>query len=203
MAIVAVGFMLFNLAARVPRIALGTDKIKGSECIDYVQRGLAAGYRMIDTAQAYGNEEDIGKAIRGSGIPRKQLFVTTKLATGYMKNPSTFKEATDSAKGSLDRLGIEYVDTILIHHPGDDAADPSAAGCRRVTWQALEELVQEGCVKNIGVSNFEAPHILDMRNYAKILPCVNQIEVLNLHSRGSRWLTQYTASPMVSAAKAS
>ena len=176
--------MLFNLATRAPRIALGTDKINGSKCIDYIQRGLAAGYRMIDTAQAYGNEEEIGKAIRSSGIPRKQVFVTTKIATGFKKNPSSFKEAADSARGSFSRLGLEYIDTILIHHPGDDAADPSAAVCRRMTWQALEELVLEGCVKSIGVSNFDASHILEMRHYARIPPCVNQLEVPNLHSRG-------------------
>lgn len=176
--------MFFNLATRVARIALGTDKINGSECIDYIERGLAAGYRMIDTAQVYKNEEEIGKAIRSSSTPRKQVFVTTKIATGFMKNPSSFKEAADSARGSLIRLGLEYVDMILIHHPGDDAADPSAAVCRQMTWQALEELVLEGCVKNIGVSNFNASHIQEMRHYARIPPRVNQLEVLTLHFGG-------------------
>ena len=176
--------MLFNLATRAPRIILGTDKIKGSECVDYIQQGLAVGYRMIDTAQVYRNEEYIGKAIRSSSIPRKKVFVTTKIATGFKKNPSSLKEATESARGSFDRLGIEYIDMILIHHPGDDTNDPSAADCRRVTWQGLEELVLEGYVKNIGVSNFDASHILEMRHYAKIPPCVNQLEVPDFDSKG-------------------
>ncbi|KAH8719306.1 putative aldo-keto reductase [Phaeosphaeriaceae sp. PMI808] len=169
--------MLSNLATRAPRIALGTDKVNGSECIDYIRRGLAAGYRMIDTAQVYRNETEIGEAIRNSSIPREQVFVTTKIATGFKKNPGSFKEAVDSARGSITRLGLEYVDTILIHHPGDDAADPLAAICRRMTWQALEELVLEGCVKNIGVSNFNTSHISEMQHYARVLPCINQIEL--------------------------
>lgn len=172
--------MFPNLAARASRLALGTEKINGFECIDYIQRGLAAGYRMIDTAQVYRNEAEVGKAIRDFGIPRKQVHVTTKIALGFKKNPGSFKEAIELARGSIIKLGLEYIDTILIHHPGDDATDPSAAECRRVTWQALEGLVFKGCVKNIGVSNFDAPHILEMRHYAKIPPYVNQLEVLNL-----------------------
>jgi diketogulonate reductase-like aldo/keto reductase len=194
--------MLSSLAARAPRIVLGTEKVNGFECIDYIQRGLAAGYRMIDTAQVYKNEKEVGEAIRSSGIPREQVRVTTKIAAGFKKNPSSLREAKDSARGSLAKLGLEYVDTILIHHPGDDATDPSAADCRRITWQALESLVSEGIVKNIGVSNFGASHILEMRNYAKIAPYLNQVEVLSLHSRVSLRLTPSTASSMVSAAQA-
>jgi diketogulonate reductase-like aldo/keto reductase len=173
--------MLSNFAAQAPRMALGTEKVYGFDCIDYIRRGLAAGYRMIDTAQVYKNEEEVGKAIRNSGIPRTQVHVTTKIAAGFKKNPSSLQEATDSARGSLMKLGLEYVDTILIHHPGDDAADASAADCRRITWQALEGLVSKGLVKNIGVSNFDVSHILEMRHYAKIPPYINQLEVLNPH----------------------
>jgi diketogulonate reductase-like aldo/keto reductase len=180
------GLMLSNLATRAPRIALGTEKVNGFECIDYIQRALAAGYRMIDTAQVYKNEEEVGIAMRNSGVARKQVHVTTKIAAGFKKNPSSLQEATESARGSLVKLGLEYVDTILIHHPGDDAADPSAADCRRVTWQALEGLVSRGIVENIGVSNFDTSHILEMRHYAKIPPYLNQLEVLDLHSRAGR-----------------
>lgn len=169
--------MLLKPATRVPRIVLGTDKVKGLDCFDYIQRGLAAGYRKIDTAQVYENEEEIGRAIRGCGIPRAQILVTTKIAAGFKKNPSSWQEATYSAQRSLGRLGLGYIDTVLIHHPGDDTADPSAADCRRATWQALEEQVVEGYVKNIGVSNFSASHILEMRQYASIRPCVHQLEV--------------------------
>jgi diketogulonate reductase-like aldo/keto reductase len=171
--------MIFKLARSTPRIALGTDKVNGAACIEYVQRGLKAGYRMIDTAQVYKNEEDIGKAVRSSGIPREQIFVATKIAGGFKKNPSSLRDAIDSVQGSVDRLGLNYVDAILIHHPGDDSADPSAAFCRRTTWEALERSLLAGHVKQIGVSNFNAAHILEMRQYAKTRPFVNQLEVPN------------------------
>jgi diketogulonate reductase-like aldo/keto reductase len=169
--------MLLKPATRVPRIVLGTDKVKGLDCIDYIRQGLAAGYRKIDTAQVYENEEEIGRAIRSSGIPRAQVVVTTKIAAGFKKNPSSWQEATQSVQRSLGRLGLEYIDTFLIHHPGDDAVDPSAADRRCTTWQALEEQVKEGYVKNIGVSNFNVSQILEMRQYASIRPCVHQVEV--------------------------
>jgi len=196
--------MPLNITARASRIALGTAKINGPECVDYIQRGLAAGYRMIDTAQVYGNEGEIGNAIRSSGIPREQVFVTTKIAAAFKKNPKSVKEGVDSGRESLSRLGLECIDTILIHHPGDDAVDPSAAFCRRMTWQALEVLVLDGHVRNIGVSNFSSSHIQEMRHYARIPPCVNQLEVgASTDSIIFCWLTQLTASSMVSAAPAS
>lgn len=158
-------------------IALGTEKVSGFECINYVQRGLAAGYRMIDTAQVYRNEEEIGKAVRKSSIPRENIFVINKISSGFKKNPSSPKEASDSARASIDRLGLSYVDLFLIHQPGNDE-DDTAADARRVTWQALEDLVEEGIVKSIGVSNYTAEHILELRQFAKIYPPrVNQLEL--------------------------
>src|ERR1700712_3201282 len=108
-----------KLNIKIPRIALGTDKISGSECVEYIQRGLAAGYRMIDTAAVYDNEEAIGLAVRVSGIPRRQVFVTTKITTGFKKNPEMRREAVTLAQKSCRRLGLDYVDAVLIHHPGD------------------------------------------------------------------------------------
>jgi diketogulonate reductase-like aldo/keto reductase len=171
--------MLFKTVSLAPRIILGTDKIRGFQCTQYIQQGLAAGYRMIDTAQAYQNEEEIGVAISTSGISRQEVAVTTKISAGFRKNPSSFRDAIDCTRGSLTRLGLDYIDTVLIHHPGDADTDTLAADYRRVTWQALEELVLEGTVRNIGVSNFNMSQILEMREYATVKPCINQIEVLN------------------------
>jgi diketogulonate reductase-like aldo/keto reductase len=168
--------MLHKLAPLSSRIVLGTDKISGPACIDYIHRGLSAGYRTIDTAQVYNNEAEIGEAVRSSTVPRNHVFVTTKISSGFKKNPRTFKQAVELARTSIERLGLDYVDLFLIHHPGDDA-DPSAAESRRATWAALESLREEGCVRDVGVSNFSAGHILEMGPYARVLPSVNQIEV--------------------------
>jgi diketogulonate reductase-like aldo/keto reductase len=169
--------MLHKLAKSPPRIALGTDKVHGASCVEYIRRGLEAGYRMIDTAQVYKNEEAIGEAVRSSGVPRDKIFITTKIASGFRKNPSTLKEALDSVQDSVRRLELDYVDAVLIHHPGDDAADPSAALCRRTTWEALEQSKIAGQVKEIGISNFNAAHIAEMRQYAILRPSFIQMEV--------------------------
>jgi diketogulonate reductase-like aldo/keto reductase len=169
--------MLSGLITRNVRTTLGTDKVKGSQCIEYVQRGLAAGYRSIDTAQVYMNEKAIGQAIRESSISREQVHVTTKISAGFKRNPRSFGEVRDSVRGSLEKLKLGYVDTILIHHPGDDVTDPEAANRRQTTWQGLEMMVGEGQVRSIGVSNFDISHLRTMKQYARMLPTVNQIEV--------------------------
>ncbi|KAH7355971.1 aldo-keto reductase [Pyrenochaeta sp. MPI-SDFR-AT-0127] len=169
--------MLSGLITRNCRITLGTDKVNGFQCIEYVQRGLAAGYRSIDTAQVYMNEEAIGQAIRRSSVSREQVHVTTKISTGFKRNPSSFDEVRDLVGASLTRLGLGYVDTILIHHPGDDVADSGAVDRCRTTWQGLEAMVEEGQVRSIGVSNFDVSHLHKMNQYARMLPTVNQIEL--------------------------
>ncbi|OTB07260.1 hypothetical protein M426DRAFT_86193 [Hypoxylon sp. CI-4A] len=155
-----------------PSISLGTDKLRGNKCIEAVSSGLGAGYRIIDTAQAYGNEDAIGEAIQKSNVPREEISVVTKISSRFLKNPDSFQEAYDSALASIRRLGLSYVDLFLIHAPGDSAES------RKVTWQALERLVEEGSIKDIGVSNYGAKHIMEMEEYAKIYPpSVNQIEL--------------------------
>jgi diketogulonate reductase-like aldo/keto reductase len=165
-----------RLTKRAASIALGTEKVLGPSCISYIQQGLSAGYRTIDTAQVYQNESEIGQAIRSSSIPRHEIYITNKISSGFKKNPTSVKEATDSARASIERLGT-YVDLFLIHQPGDDA-DAMAKANRRVTWQALEGLVKEGSVMRIGVSNYTEQHILELREDAETYPPeVNQLEV--------------------------
>lgn len=172
--------MLSRCIGQNNRIILGTDKVKGPRCVDYIHRALGIGYRRIDTAQVYMNEKDIGYAVRNSSIPREQVRITTKISAGFKQNPSSFEEAVDSVQTSLARLGLDYIDAILIHHPGDDILDATAPHCRKVTWQAMEALALKGKVKTIGISNFDIPHIQEMQQYATIPPTINQIEVYPL-----------------------
>ncbi|KAI0204012.1 Aldo/keto reductase [Astrocystis sublimbata] len=153
-------------------IAVGTDKLHGKDCVDAILASLAAGYRSIDTAQAYGNEENIGEALRQSDIPRGEINVSTKISDGFCSNPSDTDRAYESALASIRRLGVSSVDLFLVHAPGtDDEA-------RRATWQALERLVDEGFAKSIGVSNYGEKHLIELRAYARFWPPkVNQIEL--------------------------
>lgn len=159
------------------RITIGTDKVRGRACTEYVQQALAAGYRQIDTAQAYENEEAIGTAIQRSLVTREEVCITTKISAGFKQNPCSVEEATAQSKRSLKLLGLDYVDKILIHHPGDDVANLEAARNRRVTWQALEAMLGKGYARSIGVSNYDVAHLNEMKQYARVLPTVNQIEV--------------------------
>lgn len=179
-------------------VVLGTDKLRGSDCIDAITTGLAAGYRRIDTAQAYGNEKEIGEAIRRSSIPRDQISVATKISSGFCQNPGSFQEAYESARASIRRLDVSYVDLILVHAPGSNVE------ARRVTWHALERLVREGLVKDIGVSNYGMEHIMEMEDYSSLPPRVNQLEVNFEHRlipllivQNSRWADSIAASSLV------
>ena len=119
----------------------------------------------------------LGKLSEGRQSPRENIFVINKISSGFKRNPGSLKEAYDSARTSIDRLGLSYVDLFLIHQPGNDD-DDAAADARRVTWQALEDLVEEGRVKSIGVSNYTTKHILELSQFAKLYPPrVNQLEV--------------------------
>ncbi len=152
-------------------IVLGTHGLHGTACINAVLSGLEAGHRHIDTAQSYGNEEEVGNAIERSPIPRTEITVTTKISTPSRGNPKTFEEAYDSARASLDRMRLSYIDIFLIHAPGYEAS------ARRVTWQALERLVEDGMIRSIGVSNYGIKYLLEMDNFTKIRPQIIQNEV--------------------------
>ena len=152
-------------------IVLGTYGLHGSTCVNAILNGLEAGQRSIDTAQSYGNEEEFGRAIERSPIPRSEIIVTTKISTPSRANPKTFEEAYNPAQASLSRLKRSYVDICLIHAPGHDTS------ARCVTWEALKRLVEEGIVKTIGVSNYGVCHLLEMDDYANIPPQIIQSEV--------------------------
>ncbi len=150
----------------IPRLGLGVWQVKdGDEAVDSVKWALETGYRLIDTAAAYKNEASVGEGIRQSGIPRDEIFVTTKLWNadqGYESTLQAFDE-------SLAKLQLDYVDLYLIHWPVE--------GKYKDSWRAMEEIYQIGRAKAIGVSNFHEHHIEDLLTTAKIVPMVDQIEI--------------------------
>lgn len=159
----------------MPRVGLGVWKAgKGEETVNAVEWALAAGYRLIDTAAIYGNEEEVGEGIRRSGVPRGEIFVTTKLW-----NDDQGYETTLAAIGrSLQKLRMGYVDLYLIHWPSPDFRldHPERENKRRETWKAMEEIRDSGKARSIGVSNYTIDHVKEMDGYARIPPAANQIE---------------------------
>lgn len=153
--------------ARIPSLGLGVYKCrKGRETYESVRSALELGYRHIDTAAWYRNEQDVGRAMADSGIARDQLFVTTKLWVaqwGYTK-------ATAAVIESTKKLGVSYIDLLLLHAPGD-------RDTRAETWRALEDLQMQGVVRDIGVSNFGPAHLDKLSETARVRPAVNQIEL--------------------------
>jgi diketogulonate reductase-like aldo/keto reductase len=164
-----------NNGRHIPTVGFGVWRVADHEAAQAVTLALDAGYRLIDTAKVYGNEAGVGKAIRESNIPREEIFVTTKLWNTDQGYDTTLKAIDESLK----QLGLDYVDLYLMHWPF--AAKPSEIvgtppNKRKETWKAMEEILQSGKAKAIGVSNFTIKHLEEMKNYATVMPAVNQIE---------------------------
>lgn len=149
----------------MPRLGLGVWKTTpGAETREAVAHALKVGYRLIDTATLYRNEEDVGAAIRSSGVPRDEIFVTTKVWNDDQGYDSTLRAFESSRR----RLAVEVIDLYLIHWP--------VAGRRLETWKALEKLQREGSCRSIGVSNFSAAHLDELRTASRTPPVVDQVE---------------------------
>jgi diketogulonate reductase-like aldo/keto reductase len=158
--------VLLRSGARLPRVGLGVYQARrGVETRAAVREALARGYRHIDTARIYGNEADVGAALRESGVPREQVFITTKL----WNEDQGYDSALRAFDVSLQRLSLQYVDLYLLHWP--------VPGRRLDSWRALEKLRADGRARSIGVSNFMVPHLEELVARAKIVPDVNQIEI--------------------------
>ena len=138
------------------------------ECKNSVLYALEQGYRMIDTAMAYGNEDEVGQAIRESGIPREEIFVVTKLRRPHS---NSYEETIERCQQSLENLGLDYMDLYLVHAPPEDP------DTRAPVWQGMEKCLANGWTRSIGVSNYGAHHLDAMRSYASLLPSVNQVEI--------------------------
>ena len=147
--------------ARLPLLGLGIWQVpNGRECIDAVRWALELGYRHIDTAQAYGNEESVGQGLRESGVPREQVFITTKF------NPAR-RDPVAEVERSLERLGVEHVDLYIVHWP---KGGPTWA------WPGMERARELGHARSIGVSNFDATELQQVLAAASIAPAVNQVQ---------------------------
>ena len=157
--------LTLNDGHRIPLFGFGTYQIaNGGRCLRAVAHALDLGYRHIDTAALYGNEEDVGRAVRESGIAREQIFVTTKLWNA----DQGYASALEAFERSLDRLGLDYVDLYLIHWP-----EP---GRRRDSWRALQEIRRRGRCRSIGVSNYTIAHLEELLSEAEVVPANNQVE---------------------------
>jgi 2,5-diketo-D-gluconate reductase A len=159
----AIPTVKLNNGVQMPMLGFGTNTLTGEVGERSVFDAISVGYRSIDTAHVYGNEEVVGAAIKRSGVDRKELFVTSKLWVDFAGYESTKK----AFQTSIDKLGTEYLDLYLIHRPRGDV---------KGSWQAMEELNKAGKIKAIGISNFEPDQLADLMSYAKIKPVINQIE---------------------------
>lgn len=159
----------------IPVLALGTWFIDDDKVEEAVKSAVKLGYRHIDTAQAYGNEQGVGKGIRSCGVPREQIFVTSKIAAEY----KTYEEAAASIDRSLANMGLDYIDMMIIHSPQpwdkvNQSEDHYVEG-NRAAWRALEDAYKAGKLRVIGVSNFLQEDIENLWETAEIKPMVNQV----------------------------
>lgn len=149
---------------KIPAIGFGTWEVKPSDTVIAVKQAIEAGYRLVDTAKIYGNEKEVGEAVRSAEVPRDALFVTTKVWNedqGY----DTTREAFET---SMEKLGLDYLDLYLIHWP--------ATARRADSWRAMRDMNDEGLIKAIGVSNFTVRHLEELKADSMPVPHVNQVE---------------------------
>jgi 2,5-diketo-D-gluconate reductase A len=155
----------------IPQLGLGVFLVEPGETERIVSEALEVGYRHIDTAKVYENEAEVGRAIAKSGIPRDELFITTKLWNSDQEDPQAAFDA------SMDRLGLERVDLYLIHWPVPEAGTALGA------WKGLIDIAATGRATTIGVSNFEIPHLQQLLDETDVVPAVNQVELHPFHQR--------------------
>jgi 2,5-diketo-D-gluconate reductase A len=155
-----------NNGVEIPQLGFGVFQIEPADTEKATLDALEVGYRHIDTAEMYGNEKEVGLAVRGSGLKREDIFVTSKLNNGFHAHDAALK----AFDGTLEALGLDYLDLFLIHWP------LPAVGDFVETWKALEEIHKTGRVRAIGVSNFQPDHIRRLLDQTDTVPAVNQIE---------------------------
>lgn len=170
---------LYN-SVKVPILGYGVYQVDPAECERCVSDALRVGYRSIDTAQSYFNEEQVGQAIAKSGLPRNEIFLTTKVWIEHYGYEGAMASVLDSMK----KLRTDYLDLVLLHQPFSDYYG---------AYRALEDLYDKGTVRAIGVSNFEPDRLVDLVSFARIKPMVNQVEAHPLHQQteAKRWMDKY------------
>ena len=170
---------LYN-GVRMPMLGYGVYQVTKDECERCVLDALSVGYRHIDTAQSYFNEEEVGAAIRKSGVPREEIFITSKVWIEHYG----YEECRASVLESMRKLGVDYIDLMLLHQPFGDYYG---------AYRALEDLYDEGKLRAIGISNFYPDRMVDIASFARIKPMVNQIEThpLNQRVEDHKWMEKY------------
>ena len=173
-------YVTLSNGVKMPQLGYGVYQVTKEECERCVLDALKAGYRAIDTAQSYFNEEEVGTTIQKSGVPREEIFLTSKVWIEHYG----YEECKKSVYESLKKLKTDYIDLMLLHQP---FADYYGA------WRALEELYEEGKLRAIGISNFYPDRMVDIASFARIRPMVNQIEIHphNQQNQALEWNTKY------------
>lgn len=160
-----------NNGVKIPAVGFGVFQIQDADTTQQVvEEAIKTGYRLIDTAEAYGNEEAVGKAIKASDVPREELFITTKAFIQHM----SYDGAKEAFAESLKKLDLDYIDLYLLHQPVGDTFG---------AWRALEELYKTGKIRAIGVSNFKNDQIANLSLFNEVVPAVNQVEVHVFHQK--------------------
>ena len=164
-------YIILNNGVKMPKVGFGVYQVTDqNECRQAVLDAIDVGYRLIDTAQAYGNEEAVGNAIQRCGVPREELFITTKVwITNY-----GYDQTKASVEASLKKMQLDYLDLVLLHQPFNDYYG---------AYQALVDLYKEGKIKAIGVSNFYPDRLVDMAIFSEVTPAINQVEVNVFHQQ--------------------
>lgn len=164
-----------NNGVEIPKLGLGTWFIDDADVADAVRAAVAAGYRHIDTAQAYGNERGVGEGVRTCGVPREELFVVSKVAAEH----KTYEEAKAGIDETLKKMGLDYLDIMIIHSPQPwvevNQSENRYKEGNRQAWKALEDAYNEGKLKAIGVSNFQIEDLESLMETSKVKPMVNQV----------------------------
>lgn len=169
-----------NTGDDMPAIGFGTWQIEnGPLATESTLEALWVGYRLIDTAKIYGNEESVGRAIANCGIKREEIFVTTKL----WNDDQGYDSGLEAFDASLEKLGLEYLDLYLIHWPFAESRHPS--------WDALEHLYKTAKAKAVGVSNYEISHLEELQKHSQLIPAVNQIKFHPFNYRQQKQLLEY------------
>lgn len=153
-----------NDGCTMPLLGLGTFRASGDEVVAAVKEALAIGYRHIDTAMMYGNEQEVGQAIRDSGVDRSEIFVTTKLA----RDDQGYRQTLQAVEASLDNLGMDYLDLYLVHWPVEPLLHE--------TWKAMAEIAEKGLSRSVGVSNYTIRLLEALQTESSLIPAVNQVE---------------------------
>ncbi len=173
-------YVTLSNGVKMPQLGYGVYQVTKDECERCVSDALKVGYRHIDTAQSYFNEEEVGNAIKKSGIPREELFITTKVWIEHYG----YEECRKSVIESMRKLQLDYIDLVLLHQP---FADYYGA------WRTLEEMYAEGKLRAIGVSNFNPDRLVDICSFSRIKPMVNQVETHphNQQKAAHEWMNKY------------